>query len=151
MQKDYKVSVFKARNSKEFLGVNDLNQISIAEKYLRKIINRSMMESGVSMMNPDTITIGHDVILEEGVQILPNTTIYGYTHVKKNSIIGPNTELSNCNIEENCVVKHSLVYNSYISKETSIGPFSHVRDKAHIGERNRIGNFVEIKKFSYRP
>ena len=57
-------------------------------------------------MNPDTITIGHDVILEE-VQILPNTTIYGYTHVKKNSIIGPNTELSNCNIEENCVVKHS--------------------------------------------
>ena len=38
-----------------------------------------------------------------------------------------------------------LVYNSYISKETSIGPFSHVRDKAHIGERNRIGNFVEIK------
>ena len=145
MQKDYKVSVFKARNSKEFLGINDLNQISIAEKYLRKIINRSMMESGVSMMNPDTITIGHDVILEEGVQILPNTTIYGYTHVKKNSIIGPNTELSNCNIEENCVVKHSLVYNSYISKETSIGPFSHVRDKAHIGERNRIGNFVEIK------
>ena len=73
MQKDYKVSVFKARNSKEFLGINDLNQISIAEKYLRKIINRSMMESGVSMMNPDTITIGHDVILEEGVQILPNT------------------------------------------------------------------------------
>ena len=47
MQK-YKVSVFKARNSKEFLGVNDLNEISIAEKYLRKIINRSMMNLGLN-------------------------------------------------------------------------------------------------------
>ena len=145
MQKDFKVSVYKTNDHKEFLGVNDLNQISIAEKYLRRIINRSMMESGVSMMNPDTITIGHDVILEEGVQILPNTTIYGFTHVKKNSIIGPNTELSNCNVEENCTVKHSLIYNSYISRDTRIGPFAHIRDKAYIGEKNRIGNFVEIK------
>ena len=46
--------------------LNTLHQVSLAEKYLRRMINRSMMESGVSMVNPDTITIGHDVIIEEG-------------------------------------------------------------------------------------
>ena len=145
MQQNYKVSVFKARNNFEFMGVNTLHQVSMAEKYLRRVINRSMMESGVSMVNPDTITIGHDVIIEEGVKIFPNTTISGNTHIKRNSIIGPNTELKDAIIEEECVVKHSLVFDSYICKNSKIGPFSHIRDKTFIGERNRIGNFVEIK------
>ena len=145
MQKNYKVSVFKARNSFEFMGVNTLHQVSMAEKYLRRLINRSMMESGVSMVNPDTITIGHDVIIEEGVKILPNTTISGNTHVKRHSIIGPNTELNGAIIEEGCIVMHSLVFDSYISKNSKIGPFSHIRDKTIIGEKNRIGNFVEVK------
>ena len=145
MKKKYKVSVFKARNNLEFIGVNTLFQVSLAEKYLRRMINRSMMESGVSMVNPDTITIGHDVIIEEGVKILPNTTITGNTHVKKNSVIGPNTELNDAIIEEDTIVKHSLVYDSYVGKRSRIGPFSHVRDKTVIGEKNRVGNFVEMK------
>lgn len=145
MQKKYKVSVFRARNNFELMGVNTLHQVSMAEKYLRRMINRSMMESGVSMVNPDTITIGHDVIIEEGVKILPNTTISGNTHIKKDSIVGPNTELNDAIIEEECVVKHSLVFDSYISRNSKIGPFSHIRDKTIVGERNRIGNFVEMK------
>ena len=135
LKKEHKVSVFKARNNIEFMGVNTLHQISLAEKYLRRLINRSMMESGVSMVNPDTITIGHDVIIEEGVQILPNTTISGNTHIKKNSIIGPNTELNDAVIEENVIVRHSLVYDSYIGKYAKIGPFTHVRDKSIIGKK----------------
>ena len=145
MQKNHKVSVFRARNNFEFMGVNTLYQVSMAEKYLRRMINRSMMESGVSMVNPDTITIGHDVIIEEGVRIFPNTTISGNTHIKRNSIIGPNTELNDAIIEEECEIKHSLVFDSYISKKSKIGPFSHIRDKTIIGEKNRIGNFVEMK------
>ena len=145
MQKNYKVSVFRARNNFEFMGVNTLHQVSLAEKYLRRMINRSMMESGVSMINPDTITIGHDVIIEEGVRILPNTTISGNTHIKRNSIVGPNTELNDAIIEEECIIKHSLIYDSYIGRKSKIGPFSHIRDKTIVGEKNRIGNFVEIK------
>ena len=97
------------------------------------------------MINPDTITIGHDVIIEEGVRILPNTTISGNTHIKRNSIVGPNTELNDAIIEEECIIKHSLIYDSYIGRKSKIGPFSHIRDKTIVGEKNRIGNFVEIK------
>jgi len=145
MKKEYKVSVFKARNNLEFMGINTLYQVSLAEKYLRRIINQSMMESGVSMINPDTITIGHDVIIEEGVKILPNTTITGNTHIKRNSVIGPNTELNDAIIEEESLIKHSLIYDSYVGKNSKVGPFSHIRDKTVIGEKNRIGNFVEMK------
>jgi bifunctional UDP-N-acetylglucosamine pyrophosphorylase/glucosamine-1-phosphate N-acetyltransferase len=146
LQSDTKIGVFKEKNNIEVMGVNNLFQISKAEKYLRREINSSMMKAGVSMINPDTITIGHDVIIEEGVVILPNTTITGNSHIFRDCIIGPNTELNDAIIENECIVKHSLIYDSYISSRSKIGPFSHIRDKSHIGEENRIGNFVEVKK-----
>ena len=146
MHKDYKVNTFLTRNPHEMMGVNTLYQISIAEQYLRQVINKAMMEIGVYMINPETITIGHNVIIEEGVTILPNTTISGHTVIKKGAVIGPNTELDNAYIDVGAKVNHSLIYNSKIGAYTTVGPFAHVRDQADIGPNNRIGNFVEVKK-----
>ena len=42
-------------------------------------------------------------------------------------------------------MQHSLVYDSIVDDYTTIGPFAHLRAHAHVGEHNRIGNFVEIK------
>lgn len=33
-----------------------------------------------------------------------------------------------------------------MNRGTTVGPFSHLRNGAEIGEYNRVGNFVEIKK-----
>ena len=93
MHQDYRVRAFIARNPEELMGMNTLYQVSLAESYLRKMINKNMMELGVYMVNPDTTTIGHNVVIEEGVTIYPNTTITGHTVVKSGSVIGPNTEL----------------------------------------------------------
>ncbi|MGA0351420.1 MAG: bifunctional UDP-N-acetylglucosamine diphosphorylase/glucosamine-1-phosphate N-acetyltransferase GlmU [Acholeplasmataceae bacterium] len=146
MHKAFKVNTFETDNPQEMMGVNTLYQVSFAEKYLRHLINKTMMEVGVYMVNPSTITIGHSVVIEEGVTILPNTTISGHTVVKKGSTIGPNTELDNAYIDCDARVNHSLVYNSKIGANTTVGPFAHVRDQADIGPNNRIGNFVEVKK-----
>ena len=42
----------------------------------------------------------------------------------------------------------SLVSNSSVGSNTTVGPFAHLRDKAIIGDKNRIGNFVEVKNSS---
>lgn len=146
MHQDYRVRAFIARNPEELMGVNTLYQVSTAENYLRHIINRNMMELGVYMVNPDTITIGQNVIIEEGVTIYPNTTITGYTVIKNGSVIGPNTELDDAYIGNHSRVNHSLVYDSKIGNHTKVGPFAHIRGNSDIGDHNRIGNFVEIKK-----
>jgi bifunctional UDP-N-acetylglucosamine pyrophosphorylase/glucosamine-1-phosphate N-acetyltransferase len=98
------------------------------------------------MINPDTITIGQNVCIEENVTIHPNTYITGNSIIKKGSSIGPNTEIHNSIIGEGVTCKHSLVYNSEIKNFSKVGPFAHLRDGAIIGENNRIGNFVEVKK-----
>jgi len=148
MHTDYKVNSFIVRHPHVTMGVNDLYGISIAEKYLRESINKNHMLSGVSIINPETVTIGHNVVIEEGVIIHPNTTITGSSVIHSGAQIGPNTEIHNSEVGSNTVVNHSLVYDSKIGEETTVGPFAHLRGHAVIGNRNRIGNFVEVKNSS---
>jgi bifunctional UDP-N-acetylglucosamine pyrophosphorylase/glucosamine-1-phosphate N-acetyltransferase len=146
MHQNHKVNTFVVRNPMVTMGINDLYGISIAEKYLRDAINRGHMLSGVSMINPETITIGHNVIIEEGVWIYPNTTITGDTVIKRGAIIGPNSEVVDSIIHEEAEIRHSIVLQSEVGKKTTVGPFAHLRNHAVIGDNNRIGNFVEVKK-----
>ena len=144
-KEDYKVDAFLLWDSPKAMGVNDLYTISHAEKHLRNDINKSHMLNGVSIINPETVTIGHSVVIEEGVIINPNTFITGDSVIKKGAIIGPNTEIHSSIIHKNVSVKHSLVYDSEVFDNTTIGPFAHLRDGAVIGKNNRVGNFVEVK------
>lgn len=141
----YKVSTFLSDSSNETLGVNDLYMLSEAEKILRNRINKEYMLNGVNIINPETVTIGPDVIIEKDVTIEPNTYIYGSSVIGPNSIIGPNSELKNAKIGENVWVRHSIVYDSIVSDNSVVGPFSHLRNNTFLGKDNIIGNYVELK------
>jgi bifunctional UDP-N-acetylglucosamine pyrophosphorylase/glucosamine-1-phosphate N-acetyltransferase len=142
------IGTFLLKESYKAMGVNDLYALSIAEQYLQTKINKQHMINGVAMINPESIIIGHNVVIEENVIIHPNTYITGNTVIKKGAQIGPNTEIHESFIGERVVCKHSLVYNSMIHEDTTVGPFAHLRDGANVGPKNRVGNFVEIKKSS---
>lgn len=145
MRRDYIVGTFELWDSEKVMGINDLYSVSIAEKYLRDVINKEHMLGGVSIVNPETVTIGHDVTIEAGVTIYPNTYITGGSIIKSGAKIGPNTEIHTSTVHEDVIVKHSLIFDSEIKQGTVVGPFAHLRNGAVIGEHNRIGNFVEVK------
>ncbi len=146
LQKDHHVGTHNISDTIKLMGVNDLVAISEAEKYLREQINRHHMLNGVSMINPETITIGHNVRIDGNVIINPNTTITGDSTIKAGAEIGPNTEIHNGKIDHNVRVRHSLIYDSTVQEASTIGPFAHLRNGTVIGAKNRIGNFVEVKK-----
>jgi bifunctional UDP-N-acetylglucosamine pyrophosphorylase / glucosamine-1-phosphate N-acetyltransferase len=148
MHQDRKVNTFIVRNPMVTMGINDLYGISIAEKYLRDSINKGHMLNGVSIVNPETVTIGHNVIIEDGVWIYPNTTLMGHTIIKRGAIIGPNTEIVDSLIHDKAEIRHSIVLDSEVGENSTVGPFAHLRGHAVIGKNNRIGNFVEVKKSS---
>lgn len=145
MRHDYKIGSYVVKDSFMMMGVNDLYSVSIAERYLRDDINRNHMLSGVQMISPNTITIGHNVQIEPGVMIMPNTTITGNSIIKEGAVIGPNSEVHNALIERFVEVKHSLIFDSQVGEYSTIGPFAHLRNHADIGSHNRVGNFVEVK------
>jgi len=146
LHQSHKVGTHTLKDNSKVMGVNDLYHISIAEKYFRDAINKRHMLNGVSMINPETITIGHNVKIDANVTIYPNTTITGESIIQSGAHIGPNTEIHDSTIHHDAEIKHSLVYDSIVEARTTVGPFAHLREHAHIGKDNRIGNFVEVKK-----
>jgi len=93
----------------------------------------------------ETCIIEGNVKIEGNVTIKPNTIIRGNSIIKGNVILGPNVELINVEVNESSIIHNSLIKDSKIGKNVSIGPFSHLRDNSIIHDNVRIGNYVEIK------
>ena len=126
-------------------GINDLYQLSKVERAFRKAINKKHMINGVNIINPDTVTIGPDVEIEAGVTIYPGTCLFGNTCILSGAVIGPNTELEDVTVHENAKVVHSVVTQASIKPDASVGPFAYLRDVVVVGEKTKIGSFVEVK------
>lgn len=141
----HKVGAYRYMESSEITGVNDLKTLAYAESILRRRINEDLMDQGIYIINPETVTIGPDVIIEHDVTIEPNTYIYGISKIGQGSHIGPNSELNNAIIHKNVNVTHSIVRDSEVLDNAIVGPFAHIRNHTLVGESSLVGNYVEAK------
>lgn len=141
-----KVAAFITNDEKETIGINDRVALANAEKVMRNRINEQHLRNGVTISNPDATYIGPHVTIAQDVTVQPGTIILGETTIGANSLIGANSEIENCIIGENSVIRQSVVKDSKIGSDTNVGPFAHIRPETSIGDRAKIGNFVETKK-----
>lgn len=144
-KKGLSVRTYRSINEEFYYDVNDFYTLSKVENIIKIETNKKHLLNGVNIISPETVTISSDVIIEPGVTIYPNTFITGTSVIKSGSIIGPDSELHNALIEENATIRHSLIVDSSVGKETTVGPFAHLRNGTCVYDRCRIGNFVEIK------
>jgi bifunctional UDP-N-acetylglucosamine pyrophosphorylase/glucosamine-1-phosphate N-acetyltransferase len=130
----------------EISGINDRQQLATAYDILQARIKDKWMKAGVTMINPNSITIDETVQLEPDVTIEPQTHLRGNTVVGAGSRLGPGSLIENCQIGENVTVLYSVAIRSEIESDTTIGPYAHLRGEVKVGKSCRIGNFVELKK-----
>jgi bifunctional UDP-N-acetylglucosamine pyrophosphorylase/glucosamine-1-phosphate N-acetyltransferase len=131
----------------EVLGVNTRKDLSAAEAILNRRMNDRWMLAGVTMINPETTFIGDDVTLGRDTVLYGNVRLEGNTKVGEGCSIYPGSRILNSVLGNNVTVKdYSIIQESDIASGVSIGPFAHLRPGSTIGERARIGNFVEVKK-----
>lgn len=133
----------------ETKGINNRQQLAAAYDILQQRIKNDWMLAGVTMINPDSITIDETVKLQPDVIIEPQTHLRGNTAIAAGSRIGPGSLVENSQIGENVSVLYSVVSDSEIAANTRIGPYAHLRGGAKLGESCRVGNFVEIKKTTF--
>jgi bifunctional UDP-N-acetylglucosamine pyrophosphorylase/glucosamine-1-phosphate N-acetyltransferase len=99
------------------------------------------------MVDPESAFVGSDVMLGRDVTLYPNVMLEGKTSIGEGTIIYPGSRVTDSVIGKGAVIKdHSVIAGSSIADGASIGPFAHLRPGSVIGERARIGNFVEVKK-----
>ena len=128
------------------IGVNSRVQLAEAEEILRSRINNMHLENGVTLIDPKTTYIGTDVEIGKDTIIYPNNIIEGKTVIKENCTILQNCRIKDSIIESGVEVQASVVLESKIGENTTVGPFAYIRPETSIGNNARIGDFVEIKK-----
>ncbi|MCJ8282198.1 MAG: bifunctional UDP-N-acetylglucosamine diphosphorylase/glucosamine-1-phosphate N-acetyltransferase GlmU, partial [Rivularia sp. ALOHA_DT_140] len=129
----------------EIGGINDRLQLSGAYDILQARIKEKWMKAGVTMIDSASITIDETVELEPDVIIEPQTHLRGNTVIKAGSRIGPGSLVENSLIGENVTARYSVISDSTVQNATQIGPYAHLRGHVEVGEKCRVGNFVELK------
>lgn len=149
------IEILKSKNKKvgavitefeETIGVNSRVQLAQAEDILRNRINIKHMENGVTLIDPKTTYIGIDVEIGKDTIIYPNNILEGNTKIGNNCLIYQNSRITNSVIGDEVDIQASVILDSSIGDETTVGPFAYIRPETSIGKHARIGDFVEIKK-----
>ena len=129
----------------QILGINSRQQLALAERILRQRKNFELMDSGVTILDPDSTFIDYDVEIGRDSTILPFTYIENGTVIGENCSIGPNCRLQNTKIGDNVTMQFVYAHDAEVDDDVIIGPYVHLRPGAHINKKVKIGNFVEVK------
>ena len=97
-----KVGGVVTADSEMIMGVNSRRQLAEAESVMRRRILERLMDEGVTVMDPAS------TFIEKSVKIAPDTTIYPYTWLQGETVIGedceigPNVRLENVKVADGC-------------------------------------------------
>ena len=134
-------------NPDEIMGVNDRLQLAHAARLLRQRINRQLMLTGVTLVDPE------QTYVDAGVQVGADTVIWPGCVLRGQTVIGCGCELENnvritdCRIADRVHVKAgSVLEGADVGDEVSVGPMAHLRPGSVLHPHVKIGNFVETKK-----
>ncbi|MEZ4630399.1 MAG: NTP transferase domain-containing protein [Deinococcales bacterium] len=108
----FKVNPFKIADEREVLGVNNRKQLAEIETILRWRIRDQWLLSGVTMIDPASVYIDDEVVLEPDTIIHPNVHLKGKTVIHRGVTIPPNV----------------IIDNSSINTDRLITPFSVIKD-----------------------
>jgi len=142
------VEGYRMDDHTESIGVNDRIALSEAEMLMRVRIARKHMLNGVTIVDPSSTYIGADVTIGADTVILPGCSIYGQTVIGEDCEIGPSSDIENCHILNGAKVKHSVLSQAEVGKDTTVGPFAYLRPGTKLGNHVKVGDFVEIKNAS---
>ena len=104
LQAGEEVRTLKIDDETEALGVNNREHLALIDKILRERIRSRWLTEGVTMTAPeqtfidDTVDIGKDVFLEQGV------TLKGQTKIGEDARVGAYAHLTDCTVSKGAVV-----------------------------------------------
>lgn len=145
MKKGLNAVAYIAGSSDVVLGANDRAQLLDLNEIARKKVLYKNMVSGVSVPCADGVIIGPEAKIGADTVILPGTVIKGNTVIGGDCTIGPNSWIEDSEIGDGVELNNTQCFSSRICDGTKVGPFVRIRPNCVVGEKVKIGNFVELK------
>lgn len=144
-QHGYQTRVHTCADPAEGLGVNSQVQLAELSALAQKRINTSLMEQGVSFLDPTSVWVGPDVQVARDTCLLPMTMLWGKTSIGEGCIIGPNTRLDTCTVGNDCRLEETVATHTQVGNRVTCGPRCYLRPGTELKDGSHVGTHVEIK------
>jgi bifunctional UDP-N-acetylglucosamine pyrophosphorylase/glucosamine-1-phosphate N-acetyltransferase len=132
-------------------GVNDRVQLAAVGAELNRRLLEHWMRAGVTVVDPASVWLDADVQLAPDVVLHPGVQLHAGTVVGPGAVIGPDSTLSGCTVGPGATVVRTHAIDAVVADGAQVGPFAYLRPGSHIGERAKVGTFVEIKNSELGP
>ena len=139
------VAALPAGQSWLVAGVNDRVQLADAALRLNQMIVRGWQLAGVTISDPASVWIDRTVTLEADSEVLPGTQLKGATTIAAGAVVGPDSTLTDTEVGVDARVSRTDATLAVIGAGASVGPFAYLRPGTVVGEKGKIGTFVETK------
>lgn len=130
----------------EVVGVNSRRDLAQAERFLRQRIINRIMDNGVTVVDPSSTFIDHDVRIGIDTTIQPFTIIRGNSVIGEGCEIGPNALVKDSRLGKGVSVRYAVVEEAAADDGVTIGPYAHVRPGTLLRRNVRLGTFVEVAR-----
>ncbi len=114
----------------EVAGANSRAEVAALEADWQRRRRAQAMAEGASLIAPETVWFAWDTKLGRDVTVEPNV------------VFGPGVSVADGAI----IHAFSHLEGATVAAKADVGPFARLRPGAEIGEKARVGNFVEVKK-----
>ena len=114
----------------EAAGVNSRAELAHLELEWQRRRREQALEEGATLIDPESVWFAFDTRLGRDVTVEP--------HV----VFGPGVSVA----DGATIHAFSHIEGATIGAKASIGPFARIRPGTSLGEKSKVGNFVELKK-----
>jgi len=136
----------------EVRGVNSRTELAELSATMRQKKNEELMAAGVTLIDPATTYIDPDVEIGPDTVIHPGVVIQGHTRIGAACEVHAYVRISDTEMADRVtILNFCLIVGARVAEGASIGPFAHLRPETDVGQKAKIGNFVELKKTSMGP
>jgi bifunctional UDP-N-acetylglucosamine pyrophosphorylase/glucosamine-1-phosphate N-acetyltransferase len=113
----------------EVRGINTKAQLAEAEQVMQTRLRKAALDSGVTMVAPETVFLASDTSFGKDVTIEPFV------------VIGPGVSIADGAV----IHAFSHLVQAAIGRNASVGPYARLRPGTSLGTGAKVGNFVEAK------
>ncbi|HEX5126179.1 MAG TPA: bifunctional UDP-N-acetylglucosamine diphosphorylase/glucosamine-1-phosphate N-acetyltransferase GlmU, partial [Rhodocyclaceae bacterium] len=130
----------------ETLGVNNKAQLAELERIHQRNIANTLLEAGVTLIDPARIDVRGELRCAPDVEIDANCIFEGKVELGEGVRIGANCVLRNVKIAAGTrLAPFCHLDDAEVGARCIIGPYARLRPGTVLAEEVHVGNFVEIK------
>lgn len=141
-----KVAAVILEDPSEAEAPNDRVQLAATAALMQQRILERLMLAGVTVVDPRNTYVEAGISVGPDSVLLPGTVLQGRTVIGSGCTVGPYTQMRHVTLGDRVSAQYSVLVESIIEDDVTIGPFAYLRPGAHVKKSAKIGDFVEIKK-----